>query len=63
MKSIYKICLTLFLLLTNLAAFAQGEPDPDPDPPAAPINTSLILLAFVGVLFILYTLRQHKKTV
>jgi hypothetical protein len=63
MKNIYKICLTLSLLLINLTAFAQGEPDSDPDPQPAPINTKLILLAISGVLFVLYTFRQKKKTV
>lgn len=63
MKNIFKICLILTLLLTNFIALGQGEPDPDPDPQPAPINTKLILLAITGVLFVLFTLRQKKKTV
>lgn len=64
MKNIWKICLVLSLLLINFSAFAQIiDPDPDPDPPVAPINTKLILLAITGVLFVLFTLRQKKKTI
>lgn len=64
MKNIAKICLILSFLLTNFAAFAQiDEPPGDGDPQAAPIDTKLILLATVGILFVLYTLRQKKKTV
>lgn len=62
MKNILKICLILSLLLTNFSAFAQGEPNPDLDPQPAPINSKLILLTITGVLFVLYTLRQKKKT-
>ena len=63
MKNIVKICFILSLLLTNFTALAQGEPDPGGDPQPAPINTKLILLAISGVLFVLYTFRQKKKTI
>ncbi|MBF6641032.1 hypothetical protein IVB69_06030 [Flavobacterium sp. J49] len=64
MKNIAKICLLLSLLLTNFAAFAQiDEPPEGGDAQAAPIDTKLILLATMGILFVLYTLRQKKKTV
>jgi hypothetical protein len=66
MKNIFKYCLVLSLFLTNFSAFAQlGDPNEgeDPQPTAAPINTKLILLTIVGVLFVLYSLRQNKKTI
>lgn len=64
MKNIYKTCLMLSLLLANFSAFAQiDEPPGDGDPQPAPINTKLIFLAITGVLFVLFTLKQKKKTV
>lgn len=64
MKNILKICLILSLLLTNFMAFAQiDEPPGDGDPQPAPIDTKLILLAIIGVLFVLFTLRRKIKTV
>ncbi len=72
MKNILKISLFLFALLSNIAMFAQpGDGDntgsgggnnlEGGDPPAAAINSKLIILAIVAVLYVLYTFKNRKK--
>ncbi|MEC4050713.1 hypothetical protein OX284_014840 [Flavobacterium sp. SUN046] len=69
MKNLLKLCLFAFTLFSNLAMFAQpGDQDnvgqgnlEGTDPPVAPINTKLILLAIVGIFFVIYTLKNRKK--
>ena len=72
MKNILKFYfVTLLLLASDFAAFAQGGPGDDDggggleggDPQPAPINSKLILLAITGVLFVIYTFRKNKRTV
>ena len=64
--NIFKIFLTLFYILSTAVMFGQGTGSDDGDlegndPPAAPINSKLILLALVGVIFAIYTFKNQKK--
>ncbi len=71
MKKIYNFYLLTFVLLSDFAMFAQpGSEDTGGtgglqggDPAPAPINGKLILLAIMGVLFVMYTFRKNKETV
>jgi len=67
MKNIFKLYLLSFFLLSDFVMFAQpGDDDgggglEGEDPAPAPINSKLIYLAALGVLFVLY--KKNKKTV
>lgn len=72
MKKILKFYFVAMLLIaTDFVAFAQSGPGDDDggggleggDPEPAPINGQLILLALMGVLFVIYTFRKDKRTV
>ncbi|MFN3753522.1 hypothetical protein [Flavobacterium sp.] len=70
MKNIYKFYLLSFVLLSDFVLYAQPDDDDggggveDPgDPQPAPINSKLIILAIVGVLFVIYTYRKNRKIV
>lgn len=60
-----------FILLSDFVVFAQpGDDDGGAgggleggDPQPAPINSKLILLAIMGVLFVMYTFRKNKKAI
>lgn len=68
MKKLLKFYLLSFILLSDFMAFAQpGDDDggggglEGGDPQPAPINSKLILLAIIGILFVMYTFRKSKK--
>ena len=69
MRKFYKFYLLSFILLSDFVAFAQpGDDDgggglEGGDPAPAPINGKLILLAIMGIIFVLYTYRNKKRTV
>lgn len=71
MKNVYKFYLLTFVLFSDFVVFAQpGDGDgggggglEGSDPAPAPINSKLIVLAIMGVLFVMYTFRKNKKTV
>ena len=71
MKNGYKFYLLTFVLLSDFVMFAQpGDDDgggggglEGGDPAPAPINSQLVILAIVGVLFVMYTFRKNKRTV
>jgi len=69
MKNLLKFYILIFVLTSDFVLFAQpGDDDgggglEGDDPQPAPINSQLILLAIVGVLFVIYTLRKQKRTV
>ena len=69
MRKFYKFYLLSFILLSDFVAFAQpGDDDgggglEGGDPAPAPINGKLILLAIMGIIFVLYTYRNNKKAV
>lgn len=71
MKNSYKIFLLSILLLSNFVAFAQPE-DTDGgggggggiegnDPGGAPIDSNLILLAILGLMFGFYVIKKYQK--
>lgn len=67
MKSIYKIYILTFLLLSDFILFAQpGDDDGSgglegEDTPAAPIDGKLIWLAIVSILFAFYYLNKRAQ--
>lgn len=69
MKPFFKYYLLIFLLFSDFILFAQpGDNDPDEgiednDAPAAPINSKLIWLGIVGVLFAWYLYKQRKSQI
>jgi hypothetical protein len=69
MKNLFRIYLLSFFLLSDFVLFAQpGDDDPGgtlpgDDPQPAPINSTLILLAIMGILFVFFTFRKNKKTI
>ena len=71
MKNVYKFYLLTFVLFSDFVMFAQAGPGDDDggggleggDPPPVPINSKLIVLAIMGILFIVYTFRRNKKTI
>lgn len=68
MKKIVNIGLVLFFLLHDFRLFAQGDEDDNGDlegndPPAAPINSKILYLALVGIVFVYYTYKSRKKQI
>ena len=71
MKKLMKFYFFAFVLFSNFVVFAQGPGDGDggggldgEDPvPVAPINGQLIVLALVGIAYVVYTFRNYKKIV
>lgn len=71
MKNALKYYTLAFMLFLDFVAFAQTGPGDEDgggglegeDPAPAPVNGKLILLALVGVLFVIYTFRKNRKTV
>lgn len=69
MKDLSKILLLAFLVFVDLAAFA-GPGDDDgggglggEDPPQAPINTNLIFMIGLALIFAFYALRKYSKQI
>ena len=69
MKNLIRLYLLSFFLLSDFVLFAQPEDDDigggvgGNDPQPAPINSKLILLAIMGILFVVYTFRKNKKAI
>lgn len=63
MKLKTKLSLLAILLLSDCLIFAQGDPDPTEDPPPTPINTKIILLFIVGLLFAFYSIRKYRRQI
>ena len=71
MKKLIKFYLLAFVLFSNFVVFAQGPGEDDGsgglgggDPvPVAPINGKLMVLAILGILYVIYTFRNYKKIV
>ena len=66
-----KFYFLAFVLFSNFVVFAQGPGEDDgsgglggEDPvPVAPINGQLIVLALVGIAYVVYTFSNYKKIV
>jgi hypothetical protein len=70
MKKLMKFYLLAFVLFSDFVVFAQLGDDTDDGglgggdpPPVAPINGQLIVLAILGISFVIYTFRKNKKEV
>ena len=69
MKKLMKFYLLAFVLLSDFVVFAQGPGEGDAggglfggDPvPVAPINGQLMVLALMGIAYVIYTFRNYKK--
>jgi hypothetical protein len=66
MKTLFKIYILAFFLLSNIVVFAQPTENEDgnlqdEDEPATYIGKQLIWLAIAGLLFVWYKLRQRRK--
>lgn len=63
-NNLIKIYSSLFCLLTSFLAFSQPGTGSDtgnletPDSPSAPIDSKLLVLIVIGILFAFYTLRK-----
>lgn len=64
MKSnLLKFYATLMMAFISFISYADPlNPPADDDPPPAPINTKLIWLAVVGIVFAFYYFNQKSKT-
>lgn len=67
MNKVLKFWIFIFILFSNFLAFADDVPGDDDggglegnDAPAAPINTKLIWLGILGVLFAWYMYKQRR---
>ena len=65
---LFNIYLVGFFLLTNFIAFAQNPADDDGtgglegnDNPTAPINSKLIFLGIIGIMYVYYTFYKKRK--
>lgn len=67
MKNLFKLYLLSFILLSDFMVFAQPAADDGSggveggDPPVAPINSKLIFLALIGLIFVFYSLKKRTK--
>ena len=62
MKTKTYLYLFILFLFTELSSFAQlGEVDEGEDPSPAPINSKLMVLAILGIAFVIYTYRKNKS--
>ncbi|MGV9004861.1 hypothetical protein [Flavobacterium sp.] len=69
MKKFFKIYLLSFFLLSDFIAFAADAPGDDTangtlegeDAPAAPINSKLIILLILGLVFAFYQIKKYRK--
>jgi len=68
MKNIFKLYLLTFFILSDFIAFAQTPGSDDgtgglegDDPPAAPINSKLVILLVLGLVFAFIQIRKYKK--
>lgn len=65
-KNLLHFYILTFVLFSDFVMFAQpGTDDEDNnlegEDPAAPINSKLIYLAIIGILFAVYKFKQNKR--
>lgn len=70
MKKLIKFYILAFVLFSDIVVIAQAPGDGDggggfegDDPVPAPINGQLMVLAILGISFVIYTYRKNKKIV
>ncbi len=68
MKKLFTIYTFVFMLLSNVAVYAQGDEDDNgnlegDDAPAAPINTKLVILLIVGLSYSFYTYKKNREVI
>ncbi len=69
MKKLMKFYLLAFVLFSNFVVFANPGDDDGSGleggdlPPGAPINGQIMVLAILGILYVIYTYRKNKKIV
>lgn len=70
MKKLIKFYILAFVLFSDIVVIAQAPGDGDGgggfegnDPVPAPINGQLMVLAILGISFVIYTYRKNKKIV
>lgn len=67
MKNLFKLYLLTFILISDFVVFAQpGDDDgggglEGDDPPAAPINSKLVILLLIGLVFAFIQIKKHRK--
>ena len=68
MKKLIKFYILAFVLFSDFVVIAQAPGDGDGgggfegnDPVPAPINGQLMVLAILGISFVIYTFRNYKK--
>ena len=60
-NNLLKVYLTVFTTFISFLATAQPvDPPADPDPLPAPIDSQIIWLAVVGIIFAYYILNKKK---
>ncbi len=68
-KNFLTIPLVILFVLTDFVVFAQpGDDDGSGglegnDPPPAPINTKLIWLAVIAIVYGFYSIKKYKKAI
>jgi len=69
MNRFYKFCILSFVLLSDFVMFAQPGDEDDAggggleggDPAPAPINTKLVILLVLGLVFAFYKIKSATK--
>lgn len=66
MKKIFNVALVALFMLHDFQLFAQGDDDDNGglegnDPPAAPINSKIIYLALLGIVFAFFAYKNRSK--
>lgn len=67
-RNLQQVLLTSFFILSQVAMFAQGDEDDNGDlegndPPAASINSRLVVLMIVGLIYSFYIIKKSTKKV
>ncbi len=66
--NLLRLYITCFFVLSNVLMFAQNDEDDNGDlegndPPAVPINSKMILLIGIGIVYSFYVFRNQNKKI